>query len=421
MEKTGAYLLLNMMWMNVCLSADVLRQIRRGASRAVPLGVFLAGMLWSASANAGATFKIDEDKSLSVGIGARASFTAQEKGAGAKSNKWSNDFNLDNARIYLSGQIFKWLKAELNTECAFCGNSSLQDFVVLDAIAKIEPSPYFNVWGGRLLVPSERREMDGPFYANVYENFKTPFYPSDFSVKFGSGGAGVYGRDHGVNIWGDAGKLKYVFGVFNGLRGSANANHNPLFATRIAYQFLDVEDNPAYYTSSTYYGGADVLTVGYALQYQKDGAGSSLHKGDFLGMSVDGLFEKKLGSAGVVTLEGDAKYFDFNNNVAAYADPDNFGMFDGEAFTGTALYLLPDKIGPGTFQPYVRFSQINPDNSSDRNEFETGLNYIISGHNARVSLFYQYGDLATKSIVNFAPGVRGDKVSAIKLGIQLQI
>ena len=406
---------------NGCGSGGALGHIRRAARRATLLGGFLAGMLWSANAFAGATINIDDTRSVSIGAGLRASFTAQEDAAGAKNDKWSNDFNLDNARIYLSGQIFKWLKAELNTECVFCGNGSLQDFVVLDGIMKIEPSPYFNIWGGRLLVPSERREMDGPFYGNVYENFKTPFYPSDFSVKFGSGGAGVYGRDHGVNIWGDAGKLKYVFGVFNGLRGSANADKSPLFATRIAYQFLDVEDNPGYYTSSTYYGSADVLTLAYALQYQEDGAGSSLHKGNFLGMSVDGLFEKKLGSAGVATLEGDFKYFDFTNNIAAYADPDNFGMFDGVAFTGTALYLLPDKTGPGTFQPYVRFTQINPDGSSDRNEFETGLNYVIAGPNARVSLFYQYGDLATKSLVNFAPGVTGDKVNAIKLAIQLQI
>jgi len=385
------------------------------------LAVFLAGTLWSASAHAGATIKFGDDQSLSVGLGLRGSFSAQEDAAGTNHDKWSKDFNLDNARIYLSGQIFSWLKAELNTECVFCGNSSLQDFAVLDAIAKIEPSPYFNIWAGRLLVPSERAEMDGPFYANVYEGFKTPFYSSDFSVKFGSGGAGVYGRDHGVNIWGNADKFKYVVGVFNGLRGGANAGDNPLIAARVAYQFLDVEDNPAYYTSSTYYGSADVLTLAYAVQYQSDGAGSSLHKGDFLGMSVDGLFEKNLDGAGVITIDGEAKYFDFKNNVAAYADPDNFGMFDGTAFTGTALYLLPDKVGPGKFQPYLRFSQVNPDGSSDRNEFETGLNYIISGHNARVSLFYQYGDLATKSLVNFSPGVTGDKVSAIKLGIQLQI
>ena len=406
----------------VCGGGSIIERIRRSARYAPLAGSVVAASMWAATAHAGATIKFGEDQSLSAGIGLRSSFAAVEDGAGKNNDSWSKDFNIDNARIYLSGQINKWLKAELNTDCVFCGDANLRDFALLDAIAKIEPSPYFNIWGGRLLVPSERAEMDGPFYGNVHENFKTPFYSSDYSVKFGSGGAGVYGRDHGVNFWGDAGKLKYVFGIFNGLRGDANADDNPLFATRIAYQFLNKEDNPGYYTSSTYFGSAgDILTLAVALQYQEDGAGSTLHPGDFFGMNVDALFEKPVAGVGTFTLEAAAKYFDWKNNVAAYADPDNFGMFDGEAFTGTALYLLPNKTGPGTFQPYLRFTQINADGSADRNEFESGLNYVIAGHNARVSLFYQYGDLASKSLVDFSPGVSGDKVSAIKLAIQLQI
>jgi hypothetical protein len=369
------------------------------------------------------TYKIDEVRSFSAGVGIRGSFSAVEDAA-PSNDDWSNDFNLDNARIYLSGTILDWLKVELNTECTFCG-SDIQDFVVLDAIAKFELSPYFNIWAGRLLVPSERVEMDGPYYGNVYENYKTPFYPSDFSVDFGTGGAGVYARDHGVNIWGNAGKLKYVFGVFNGLQGGANADDNLLWATRIAYQFLDIEDNPAYYTSSTYYGAANVLTLGFALQYQENGAGSSANPGDFLGWSVDLLFEKPLGNAGVFTFEGEYKDFDSDYSTAAFSDtdtsPDKFLMFDGNAYTGTALYLLPNATGPGKLQPYLRYTNIDPDDSTTREEFEGGLNYIISGHNAKVSLFYQYGDLATKSLVNFAPGVDEDYVSAIKLGVQLQI
>ena len=39
----------------------------------------------------------------------------------------------------------------------------------------------------------------------------------------------------------------------------------------------------------------------------------------------------------------------------------------------------------------------------------------------RVSLFYQYGDILSEGIVNFAPGVNGDDLSAIKLAFQLQI
>lgn len=399
----------------------------RGDHHGLAAAIALTGMLWSTNAHGGATFKISDDSSISLGIGARASFAAREDGAGDSGDKWSNDFNLDNTRIYVSGQLNQYIKLEVNTECAFCGNGDLQEFVVLDAIAKLEFSPYFNLWGGRLLVPSDRAEMDGPFYGNVYENFKTPFYPSDFSVKFGSGGAGVYGRDHGVNLWGSAGpdgRFKYVFGAFSGLRGLSNPDTNLLYATRLAYNFLSVEDNPAYYTSSTYYGGGgDILTLAFALQYQEDGAGSALHRGDFLGFSVDGLFEKPVEGVGVLTLEGEYKNFDSDyDKAAAFMDEAGcFCMFDGDAFTGTALYLLPEKIGIGTFQPYVRYTSILPDGSSDRDEFETGVNYVIDGHKAKVSLFYQYGDLATKSIVNFGPAVSGADVSAIKLAIQLQI
>ena len=48
------------------------------------------------------------------------------------------------------------------------------------------------------------------------------------------------------------------------------------------------------------------------------------------------------------------------------------------------------------------------------------LNYIIDGHNARVSLFYQHGDIATKGL-DYSPIAAGSKVSAIKLAIQIQI
>ena len=413
------------MWRGNWRSWEVLGQLRDAARRAVLSGVFLAAIFWSASAHAGATLKFGDDQSISIGLGLRGSFDATQDAAGTHNNQWSKNFNLDNARIYLSGQVYPWLKAEFNTECVFCGNASLQSFEVLDAIMKIEPSPYFNIWGGRVLVPADRVEMDGPFYGNVYQNFKTPFYSADFSTHFGTGGAGVYNRDHGVNFWGNAEKFKYVVGIFNGLRGDANANDNPLYAARIAYQFLGVEDNPAYYTSSEYFGKAgDILTLGYALQYQEKGAGSPQYNSNLLAMSVDGLFEKPLEDVGVITAEGEFKYFDDNYNPLAFSPPNsanNFGMFNGYAATGTLLYMLPDKTGPGTFQPYVRYTQITPLHSINRDEFEFGLNYIMAGFNAKASLFYQYGDLATRSLTNFAPNVTGGNVSSINVGLQIQI
>ncbi len=59
-------------------------------------------------------------------------------------------------------------------------------------------------------------------------------------------------------------------------------------------------------------------------------------------------------------------------------------------------------------------------NSSERNEIEVGLNYIIDGHNARIALFYQYGDINSKGRV-WVPGVEGDKVSAVGVGVQIQL
>ena len=95
-------------------------------------------------------------------------------------------------------------------------------------------------------------------------------------------------------------------------------------------------------------------------------------------------------------------------------------MFDGDSFSVVSLYLFPEKFGIGQFQPYVRYSGVYPDGSSNRDEIEGGVNYIIDGHNARVSLFYQYGDIATKGL-NYAPGASGKNVSAVKLALQIQI
>ena len=388
------------------------------------LGTVLAFSLIAAApiADAAKKLEIDETKWISIGGGIRSSSTTIEDAA-PSGDSWNNDFNLDSARIYLNGQITETIKFELNTECVFCGNSDLEEFVVLDAIVKFDVNPAFNVWAGRLLVPSDRAEMSGPYYANTYDFNKTAFYPSDYSVDFGSGGAGVYGRDHGVTVWGGLGeeaRLTYAAGVFNGYQGESNEDDNLLSGARISYNILDVEKNPGYYTSSTYFGGGgDILTVAFAIQYQSDGAGTKEEATDFTGYSVDLLFEKPLGGGGVVTLEGEYKTFDTDLSDLALADPDCFCLFSGDAVMATALYMFPSEIGIGKFQPYVRYTQNDPDYSADRDEIEAGVNYIISGHNARISAFYQYGDIATKGL-NYTPGAAGEEVSAVKIAMQIQ-
>ncbi len=381
-----------------------------------------------ANSHAGATFKIDDTKWVSVGLGLRSSFTATESAAANKD--WSNNFALDNARLYFAGQLHKYLKVEFNTDAQTANNGG--EVRILDAIGKFEYNNYANVWVGRMLVPGERREMNGPFYSGIYQTFGsgTPFEPADYSLTIKSDGtsAGSFGRDDGATIWGAAfsDRLQYAFGFFRGLRGGANSGDNPLYAQKISYNFWEVEKNPGYYTSGTYYGkGGDILTISGNNQYQTQGAGSTVNPGDFRGTGVDILMEKILPNKAVLTLEGDYKNYGISGNYHAIQNSTppgvaNFNMFSGQAYDVSGMYMFPQKVGIGLVQPYVRYVNINPTGSTNRNSYQTGINYVIDGHNAVVSLNYIYGDMVTKGL-NYTTSATGNKESSLLLGFQWQI
>ncbi len=382
---------------------------------------------YAAETQAGATFKIDDTKWVSVGAGLRTSFRAQESGAGVDGDKWNNDFNLDNIRLYINGQIHKYLKVEFNTDCQTCGNGG--EVRVLDAIGKFEVEPEYNLWVGRMLVPAERREMNGPFYSAVYNIFSagTPFEPADYNLVIKSDGtsAGSFGRDDGATFWGAAfgGRFQYAVGFFRGLRGGANVDDNILYAQRFAYNFWDVEKNPGYYTSGTYYGkGGDILTVGVSNQYQEDGAGTEFDAGDFRGTTADVLMEKVLPGGGVVTLNGEYKNYGISRGYsqASRDAGGGFDMFEGNAFDVSGMYLFPQKIGIGQFQPFLRYVNVEPSHSATREVYEAGVNYIIDGHNAKIFASYQYGDLLTKGL-NYKTDAPGESVSQMMVGFQWQI
>lgn len=385
---------------------------------------------YASTASAGATFKIDDTKWVSVGAGLRSSFTAQES-ASPNNKEWKNDFNLDNIRLYMNGQIHKYIKVEFNTDCQTCGNGG--EVRVLDAIGKFEVTPMANLWVGRMLVPAERREMNGPFYSAIYNIFSagTPFEPADYNLTIKSDGtsAGSYGRDDGATFWGAAvdGRFQYALGFFRGLRGGANADDNIMYAQRFAFNFWEVEKNPGYYTSGTYYGkGGNILTVGVSNQYQDDGAGTVTNAGAFRGTAVDILMEKVLGNGGVITFNGEYKNYGVSGGNGNYnyatADRSGFAMFEGNAYDFSGMYLFPQKVWIGQMQPYVRYVNVDPNSSAERDVYEAGVNYVIDGHNAMVSLSWQYGDLLTKGL-NYSTEktVTGDNANAIKIGFQWQI
>ena len=384
----------------------------------------VAGMISTVpSAYAGGTIKVDDDKWISLGMGIRTSFTSGEDRS-ASGAQWDNTFAVDNARVYINGGIHKYVKFTFNTECFNCsvglggvaqnnnagsGPNNINQFNgnanmgLIDAIGKFEFSRTINFWVGRTLVPTERGELNGPFYHQVYDGFRTPFNQSDISGGFGTGGAGAFGRDQGVVFFGKVDPVGthvlYALSVFTGLQSAAGFGPNQRstlkYAGRLQWNLLNDEqaNNPGYYTAGGYYGDyGDVLALAVSGEYQNQGVGSFAHPSPYKTFIGDILYEKVLSDKGVFTANAEVKRY-WTQSLAAYGDADCFCMFNGTSVTGYVLYLFPQEIGIGRFQPYGRYTYINSvyQSGGGNDEFEAGVNYVISGFNARMSAYFRTG------------------------------
>jgi hypothetical protein len=305
--------------------------------------------------DAQARIELDDGRWVSIGGGLRTAFRSFKKADGS----YSRDVDLDNARLYFNAQVHDSIQVELTTEYI----QPTSELRVLDAVAKLSPSEYFTVWAGRHLPPSDRANLDGPFYLSAYD------YPGLVSRY-----PGIFaGRDDGVSVSGqvEGGVFKYAFGMYKGITPIQGQKDTSLYAARFTINLLDPE--PGYYASSSYYGDKDILAIGFAVQYQSEAiSGPTTAYESFRGYNFDFLFEKKFGNDGVISLEG--AVYDYDRGAAAGG---------GEAYLAQAGYLIAPAAGPGQFQPMVRFQEFEGDSITD-----VGVNYVIRGHNARLSVMY---------------------------------
>ena len=341
----------------------------------------------------------DDERWFKIGLGLRTSYGVDVTEPG---------MSLDNMRLYTLAKVTKDIVVEFNTELTN-GNSTLsrdadQAMRVLDAIAQFSLPAGFTMWAGRFLPPSDRFNLDGPYFLNAYNFPMVQAYP-----------ALENGRDNGVAIMKEygGGKFKWSYGMFEGRTSDTNSGANPdlgdnsLHAFRATYNFWDPE--PGYYTTSSYYGAKDVLAVAFVYHREDDGAGTSTTVGDFTGWNVDVLMEKKLSNGGVVNLEG--AYFDYDTD-----DKEDSSLTQGEAYLALASYLLPDPVGVGKLQPYVRYQHFARDGINragargNRSVTEGGVNYIISGANAKICAFYS-GDKVGN----------GSTTQSFQIGMQFQL
>lgn len=192
-----------------------------------------------------------------------------------------------------------------------------------------------------------------------------------------------------------------------------------LFAGRFAFNFLNKEKNPGYYTSSTYFGKAgDILTLAVAGQYQKAGANfqdaSGTPRGaDFAGLSVDLFLEKVLSGGHAINFEGEFKYFHCDCGPDVATTP-IFTLHDGTSAFATAGFLIGNPVGPVHFQPYVRHTSNFPDAGKSSHLSELGVNYVIDGHNLRLNSNLTYGD------ANASGAANENKTLSFTLGAQYQ-
>ncbi len=375
-----------------------------------------AGLGAISLAQATATINFGEDQSASFGLGLRTSYDSN----GGDNQATGQSFNVDNLRLYTNFSMSKIVKATFNTEY----NSTTNAVSVLDAYVQIEPMDSFNFWMGRLLPPSDRANMDGPFYMNGWT------YP---------GVASVYpeqyldGRDQGATVWGLIAndRLTYALGGFQGREGGATNNmgrggsKNLMFTGRLNYNFWDTKLDPAYYTSSSYYGTKDALALGLAGMMQRNGVNSATGtSADYKAWNLDVLMEKKVLDGGAFTLEGAYYKVDTQNTIDSYCTAstsvDCWGgaVAQGTSHLGTVEFLFPKKIGWGKIQPYYRYQDFKPDaiangtalgQSVASHKNDVGINYIIKGDDARVTVAYEQTNRA---------GLPG--INAFIIGAQLQ-
>lgn len=338
--------------------------------------VAAALMLPAMPAYSGGTITFGEDKSVSIGLGMRGSFSSVEDAAPNGTSR-SEDFSLDSARIYLSGSLNKYIKGMLNTEKDIAG----QGFQVIDANVQIAVAPGVTIWAGRFLTPSDRANMAGPYYS------LGGGYWSGIASRYGYNG-GYIGRDDGVAVVGSVmgGKLAYAFGAFEGNTtfkiapvATSTSSHRTgsdglMYAGRLQMDFWDAE--PGYYGTGNYLGGKDILAIGIAGRAQKNGAYSALATGDYASYSVDFLLEKKGVGPGALSIE--AAGYDYDTD-------DVYLMEQGRAYSAGVGYIFDQKVGWGQLQPFVRYQKFTPDNNVDIKKYDVGVNYIIDGYNAQIS------------------------------------
>jgi hypothetical protein len=233
-----------------------------------------------------------------------------------------------------------------------------------------------------------------------------------------------FGRHLGVYAKGKLGKLDYRVAWNSAMVNSIDANGSVapqadkasyigrktfgtkasnIYAGYFNYQFFDQESNKLPYMVGSYFGSKKIFNIGAGFLTHPKGSvilvDSVETAENVLIWAVDAFTDLPIGQKKAAF----TGYFSYQSNN--YGRNYQLGGGSQDVFTGYVTYfqgglVLPNN-GKFAWQPYVTFTQkhINALDSSPT-DYGIGINALISGHNAKLTLEYRHLDLIGKDDSN---------------------
>ena len=338
-----------------------------------------------------AVIKVDENTFANTGL--KLQIWAQRLGKTTTDGEDYTDFSINNARIYFSGQVNKFVQFGANLDFALYQGSSGRtnhggtgQSRVNDAFINLKLMDEFQVMAGLYRLPFSRAALtDSYTYViptgygySTRGNLFTPFTIGSVSaVKNGY-------RDAGLTFWGNImdGLIKYQIGVFDGRWDHVDPNDlgvkdNLAFAGRIQFTptMLGFKGEKGFTLADTYLGKQNVLSIGLGYNTQKwdDGQGNSATAKAW---TVDAMWEQKFGDI-VPNLQ--LGYQDRKDMPAATQD---------RAYYVQGQLLFDQVVGLGKPALAIRYEKLDDRTAANKDTNRTGvfLNYYIKGQDAKIQL-----------------------------------
>jgi len=350
---------------------------------------------------AGFKMEINEQTKGEIGIWMQASYQWVEDGK-INGDKYEdlNDFMIRRAYMYLKGDVTQYVSFfthlasdKIGMEKPTGGSLDNSGMGLGSGVAwrdlwiTLNLHEAFKIQMGRMYVPLTRNY--GTTSTKCMLTADLPF------LQGGSRGGIFYaqkvGRDDGLTLWGNpfGGLLQYRFMISEGVEDDANPEDNLRFVGRLSLSLLEPETS--WFNKGTYLGKKKVLSLGFGMDSQDDLTLGGSENQDNTVWTVDAFFDYPVGE-GAVTVE--AAYIDIDNCTQGKPNfyHDLEAGDDAENWYINVGYLLPGSIGPGRFQPYIRYETVDVDKKNQTDFLSGGFNYYLKEHNCKLTADYMQVD-----------------------------